>query len=163
MLSTAQPATLESDLEREGTLMSNHANVERNLTGATLGHYRVLEKIGAGGMGEVYRARDEHLQRDVAIKILGADALGDETARQRCGGEAQALSELDHPNIATVHDFDCQGGMDYLVTEFVPGANLQERLAQGPMAESEILRLGLQLAQGLTAAHAKLLVHRDLK
>ena len=143
--------------------MTRPATVESQLTGATLGHYRVLEKIGAGGMGEVYRARDEHLQRDVALKILTAGALGDEAARQRFRREALALSELDHPNIATVHDFDCQEGMDFLVTEFVPGANLDERLAQGPMPENEILRLGLQLAQGLAAAHGKSLVHRDLK
>lgn len=143
--------------------MPSLAAPEKELTGATLGHYRVLEKIGAGGMGQVYRARDEHLQRDVALKILAADALGDEAARQRFRCEALALSELNHPNIATVHDFDCQGGLDFLVTEFVPGATLQERLRQGPMAESEILRVGLQLAQGLAAAHGKSLVHRDLK
>lgn len=143
--------------------MSASSTVEQHLVGATLGHYRVLEKIGAGGMGEVYRARDEHLQRDVALKILAAGALGDEAARQRFRREALALSELDHPNIATVHDFDSQGGVDFLVTEFIPGENLQEQLSRGALPEGEILRLGLQLAQGLAAAHGKCLVHRDLK
>lgn len=144
-------------------LMAGRASLETNLVGATLGHYRVLERIGAGGMGEVYRARDEHLQRDVALKILAAGALGDDLARQRFRGEALALSELDHPNIATVHDFDTQEGVDFLVTEYVPGPTLQELLAAGAMPESEILRLGGQLAQGLAAAHGKSLVHRDLK
>lgn len=143
--------------------MAGRATLETNLAGATLGHYRVLEKIGAGGMGEVYRANDEHLQRDVALKILAAGALGDDSARQRFRREALALSELDHPNIATVHDFDTQGGVDFLVTEYVPGPTLQELLVEGAMPESEILRLGLQLAQGLAAAHGKSLVHRDLK
>ena len=143
--------------------MAGRASLEASLASATLGHYRVLERIGVGGMGEVYRARDEHLQRDVALKILAAGALGDELARQRFRGEALALSELAHPNIATVHDFDTQGEMDYLVTEYVPGPTLQELLAEGALPESEILRLGMQLAQGLAAAHAKNLVHRDLK
>ncbi|HLK33088.1 MAG TPA: serine/threonine-protein kinase, partial [Terriglobales bacterium] len=143
--------------------MSAPVTFQGNLVGATLGHYHVLEKIGGGGMGEVYRARDEHLQRDVALKILVAGTLADASERQRFRREALALSELDHPNIATVYDFDCQDGLDFLVTELVPGMTLAERLAKGTMPESEIVRLGLQLAQGLAAAHGKALVHRDLK
>ena len=131
--------------------------------GRRLGHYRMLEKIGAGGMGEVYRAWDEHLDREVAIKLLPAGALADEEARRRFRQEAQALSKLEHPNIATVHDFDCQEDTDFLVTEFVPGVALDEQLVRGPLLEHEVLELGRQLAEGLAAAHAQGLVHRDLK
>lgn len=143
--------------------MGGRASGQLTLIGQKLDHYRIFEEIGAGGMGIVYRAHDEHLDRDVAIKVLPSGTLGDQSARKRFHNEARSLSKLNHPNIATVHDFDCQGGLDFLVTEFVPGATLQERLRQGPMAESEILRVGLQLAQGLAAAHGKSLVHRDLK
>ncbi len=133
------------------------------MTGQVLGHYRVLERIGTGGMGEVYRARDEHLDRDVALKLLPADLLGDESARRRFRNEALALARLNHPNIAIVHDFDTYAGVDVLVTEVVPGQSLDERLAAGPLPEKEVLRLGEQLAEGLAAAHAHGVVHRDLK
>ncbi|MBI2955679.1 MAG: protein kinase, partial [Acidobacteria bacterium] len=91
------------------------------MIGKTLGHYRIVEKIGAGGMGEVYRAQDLHLSRDVAIKVLPAGMLADEQARKRFRKEAEALSKLNHPNIQTVHDFDTQEGMDFLVVELVRG------------------------------------------
>ncbi len=131
--------------------------------GLRLHHYRVLEKIGSGGMGEVYRGYDEHLDRDVAIKVLPSDMFADEQARGKFRNEALTLSKLSHPNIATVHDFDVQGGVDFLVTEFLAGLTLSERLAQGSLRESEVLELGMQLAEGLAAAHAQGLVHRDLK
>ncbi|HKW24574.1 MAG TPA: protein kinase [Terriglobales bacterium] len=131
--------------------------------GVTLGHYQVLEKIGAGGMGEVYRARDEHLDRDVAIKILPPGVLTDELARKRFHKEAIALSKLNHPNIATIYDFDTQQGVDFLVMEYIAGSALSDQLAKGPLAETEILRLGLQLAEGLVAAHEHGVIHRDLK
>src|SRR5512146_1817576 len=86
-----------------------------------LGHYRILEKIGEGGMGVVYCARDERLERDIALKVLPRGALTDAGARQRFRQEALALSRLNHPNIATVHDFDTQEGIDFLVAELVPG------------------------------------------
>ena len=89
------------------------------MIGQTLSHYRIIEKIGAGGMGEVYKAHDEHLDRDVAIKVLPKGTLPDETARKRFHKEALALSKLSHPNIATVHDFDTQEGVDFLVMEYV--------------------------------------------
>ena len=133
------------------------------MVGKTASHYRILEKIGAGGMGVVYRARDERLQRDVALKVLPAGTLADETARKRFRKEALALSQLNHPNIATVHDFDTQEQTDFLVMELIPGATLTEKLAAGPLAEKEISRLGGQLAQGLAAAHEQGVVHRDLK
>ena len=133
------------------------------MVGKTASHYRILEKIGAGGMGVVYRARDERLQRDVALKVLPAGTLADESARKRFRKEALALSQLNHPNIATVHDFDTQEQTDFLVMELIPGVTLAEKLAAGPLAEKEISRLGGQLAQGLAAAHEQGVVHRDLK
>ncbi|MFQ5817817.1 MAG: serine/threonine-protein kinase, partial [Terriglobia bacterium] len=133
------------------------------MIGKTLGHYRVLEKIGAGGMGEVYRAHDTRLDRDVALKVLPAGALADEAARKRFRKEALALSKLNHPNIETVHDFDTQDGVDFLVMEHIAGESLDEKLAQRALAEKEVARLGMQLAEGLAAAHAAGVVHRDLK
>ena len=133
------------------------------MIGQTLGHYRIEEKIGAGGMGEVYRAHDEHLDRDVALKVLPADALTDNAARKRFHKEAQALSKLSHPNIATIFDFDTQQGVDFLAMEMIPGATLSSTLAVGPFDEGEVLKLGMQLADALAAAHARGVVHRDLK
>jgi serine/threonine protein kinase/Flp pilus assembly protein TadD len=131
--------------------------------GGTLGHYQVLEKIGAGGMGEVFRARDQHLDRDVAIKVLPPGTLGDDSARKRFHKEALALSKLNHPNIATIHDFDTQQGVDFLVMEYIPGVTLSEKLAKGPLPEKDVINLGTQLAEGLSAAHEHGVVHRDLK
>ncbi len=133
------------------------------LVGQTLGHYRIAEKIGAGGMGEVYRAHDEHLNREVAIKVLPSGTLSDESSRKRFRNEALTLSRLNHPNIATVHDFDTQAGVDFLVMEYVPGTTLSEKLAAGPLPEKEAARLCVQLAEGLTAAHERAVIHRDLK
>ena len=139
------------------------ALVEDALVGLPLGHYRVVERIGAGGMGQVYRAQDQHLGRDVAIKVLPPGTLSDETARKRFRNEALTLSRLNHPNIATIHDFDTQAGVDFLVMEYVPGTTLSEKLAAGPLPEKEVARLGAQLAEGLTAAHEQAVIHRDLK
>ena len=143
--------------------MKRQAIAERQLVGERLGHYRILEKIGAGGMGEVYRARDEHLDREVAIKVLPEGALADEEARHNFRREALTLSKLNHPSIATVHDFDCHHETDFLVTEYVPGIPLNEHLAKGPLSEHEILQLCMQLAEGMAAAHGQGIVHRDLK
>ncbi|MHB8412311.1 MAG: protein kinase domain-containing protein [Candidatus Acidiferrales bacterium] len=129
----------------------------------TLGRYRIIEKIGVGGMGEVYRAHDEHLDRDVALKVLPTGAISDDVARKRFRKEALALSKLNHPSIATVFDFDTQNDVDFLVMELIPGVTLNQKLAAGPLPEKEIFRLGSQLAEGLTAAHAQGIVHRDLK
>ncbi len=131
--------------------------------GLELGHYRIVEKIGAGGMGEVYRARDEHLARDVAIKVLPPGTLTDESARKHFRKEALILSQLNHPNVATIHDFDVQQGVDFLVMEYIPGVALSEKVVAGPLPEKEVLRLGVQLAEGLSAAHENGVVHRDLK
>ncbi len=133
------------------------------MIGQTLGHYRVVEKIGAGGMGVVYRAHDERLDRDVALKVLPAGTLADEAARKRFCKEALALAKLNHPNIGTLHDFDTQDGVDFLVMEYIPGVTLSDKLAGGALPEKEIARLGVQLAEGLAAAHEQGVVHRDLK
>jgi serine/threonine protein kinase/tetratricopeptide (TPR) repeat protein len=129
----------------------------------TLSHYRIVEQIGAGGMGVVYRARDEQLERDVAIKVLPPGALADDLARKRFRKEALSLARLNHPNIATVHEFGSQGDVDFLVIEFIPGLTLDAKLARGPLSTKEVIDLGLQLMQGLAAAHEQGLVHRDLK
>jgi hypothetical protein len=114
-------------------------------------------------MGEVYRARDEKLGRDVAVKVLPADALTDEAARRRFHKEAEALVRLSHPHIATVFDVDSAEGTDFVVMEVVPGPTLKERLHDGPLREKEVVRLGTLLVRGLMAAHEKGIVHRDLK
>ena len=143
--------------------MASRAPSQDFLVGSQLGHYRIVEKIGAGGMGEVYRAQDEHLGRDVAVKVLPPGTLSDESARKRFREEALILSKLNHPNIATIHDFDTQAGVDFLVMEYVPGVTLSERLATGPLPEKEVACLGGQLAEGLAAAHERGVIHRDLK
>lgn len=133
------------------------------MIGQTLSHYRILEQVGAGGMGVVYRAHDERLDRDVALKILPPGTLADEAARKRFRQEALTLSRLNHPNIETVHDFDTQGNVDFLVMEFIPGVSLDKKLAEGALTEKEISRLGVQVADGLAAACQQGVVHRDLK
>ena len=114
-------------------------------------------------MGEVYRARDEKLDRDVAVKVLPPGLLADETARGRFRKEAKALSRLSHPHVATLLDFGSADGVDYLVMELVPGPTLDVALREGPLAAKEVVRLGTQLARGLAAAHEQGIVHRDLK
>jgi len=131
--------------------------------GRTLGHFCLIEEIGAGGMGIVYRARDTRLERDVAIKVLNARTLSSDAARKRFHREALLLSRLSHPNIESVYDFRSEDGTDYLVMEYVPGDCLSDRLRQGPLSEKEILAVGIQLARGLAAAHAQRILHRDLK
>lgn len=133
------------------------------LAGRTLAHYRVVEKLGSGGMGVVYRAHDEKLDRDVALKVLPQGLLADEAAKKRFRFEALALAKLNHPSIETVHDFGSDGGVDFLVMELVPGVLLREKLRDGALDERQTRRLGAQLAEGLAAAHEQGIVHRDLK
>ena len=114
-------------------------------------------------MGAVYHARDQRLERDVALKFLTPGTMSDDNARRRFRREATLLSQLNHPNIATVHDFDTQDGMDFLVLELIPGETLTEVLASGPLQPVQFVALALQLAQGLEAAHERGIVHRDLK
>ena len=131
--------------------------------GARLGPYEIVSPLGAGGMGEVYRARDPRLEREVALKILGRDLLADESARRRFRKEALALAKLNHPHIAHVYDFASEGEVDFLVMELVPGEMLSERLARGPLSEGDVLKVGKELAEGLAAAHAEGVIHCDLK
>ena len=129
----------------------------------TLTHYRIVEKIGEGGMGVVYRARDERLDRDVAIKVLPTGTLADDTARKRFRKEALALAKLSHPNIGVIHDFDTQEGVDFLVMEYIAGTTLAERLTAGALPEKEVLAVGAQIVAALEEAHEHGVVHRDLK
>jgi tetratricopeptide (TPR) repeat protein/predicted Ser/Thr protein kinase len=131
--------------------------------GRVLGHYLIVEQIGAGGMGVVYRAHDEQLDRDVALKVLPAGMLADDAARKQFRKEALALAKLSHPNIATIFEFSSQEGVDFLAMELIPGKPLSERLHGGAIPQPEIVRLATQLAEGLTAAHEQGIIHRDLK
>ena len=133
-------------------------------TGARLGSYEVIDRLGAGGMGEVYRARDTRLGRTVAIKVLRAGA--DPDLLHRLDREARAASALNHPNIVHIYDVgetDSRGGTHYVVMELVEGETLRRRLRPGPLAMGELLDLGAQLADGLAKAHRAGIVHRDLK
>jgi serine/threonine protein kinase/tetratricopeptide (TPR) repeat protein len=133
------------------------------MIGQTLSHYLILEQIGAGGMGIVYRAHDERLDRDVALKILSPEFADDQQFIARFRREARALSKLNHPNVATVHDFDSQAGTIFIVMEYVQGTSTLEKIRRGPFAESEVINLALQLLDGLAAAHSQGIIHRDLK
>ncbi len=140
--------------------MSAAANPSSQL-GRLLGHYRVVDKIGEGGMGEVFLAHDEHLGHNVAIKVLPRHT--DQYSRLLFRKEAHALSKLNHPNIVTVLDFDTQDDLDFLVMEYVPGQALDDTVREGVLPEKELIELGIQMAEGLAAAHQQGLVHRDLK
>jgi tetratricopeptide (TPR) repeat protein len=131
--------------------------------GELFGHYRLIEQIGAGGMGVVFRARDEQLERDVALKVLSHELFSDPVRRERFHKEARAVGRLNHPNIAMAFDFGEANGIDYLVTEYIPGVNLDEKIGGQPMAVKTVLNLGIQMASGLEAAHRAEVVHRDLK
>src|ERR1700683_3768099 len=133
---------------------------ETQIVGQVLGHYRVLEQIGAGGMGLVFRAFDQQLERDVETKVLPPGMLADEAARKRFRREALVLAKLNHPNIGTVYEFGSQDGMDFLVMELVSGVAVDSRVAAGPLPQKEVLRLGVQLADGLASAHAQGVIHR---
>src|ERR1700747_620420 len=133
------------------------------MIGSMLGHYRVVEKVGEGGMGVVYRTYDEQLDRDVAIKILPQGALGSESSRRRFRKEALTLAKLNHPNIETVYEFGSQAGVDFLVLEYVAGCTLSHKIRAGDFLEKERVRLGVQLAEALEEAHDQGIVHRDLK
>lgn len=131
--------------------------------GIRLGPYEVVAPLGAGGMGEVWRARDRRLGRDVALKVLPARLADTPEARARLDREAKVVSSLNHPNICTLHDVGHEGGTDYLVMELVDGETLAARLAAGPLAPAEALRVGAQVAEALDFAHRRGIVHRDLK
>ena len=127
-----------------------------------LGPYEVIGLLGAGGMGEVYRARDTRLGRDVAIKVLPERAAADTARRRRFEQEARAASALNHPNICTIHDIDEQDGAPYIIMELLEGLPLREALSQGPLPPSRLLQAATQVADALEAAHAAGIIHRDL-
>jgi eukaryotic-like serine/threonine-protein kinase len=131
--------------------------------GRVLGHYRIVEKIGAGGMGVVFRAHDEQLDRDVALKILPKQVLLTEAAQRQFRREALSLARITDPHVAMAFDFGQDNGINYLVTEFVPGMTLDAKMGGRPLPEAEALQLGKQLASGLEAAHKEGVIHRDLK
>jgi len=131
--------------------------------GARLGPYEIAGQIGAGGMGEVFRAHDTRLGRDVAIKVLSSHLAATPEARARFEREARAISQLNHPHICTLHDIGHQAGIDYLVMEYVQGETLAARLGRGPLPLAELLRFGTEIASALDAAHRSGIVHRDLK
>jgi len=133
------------------------------MIGTTLSHYRILEPLGAGGMGEVYRAHDLHLDRDVAVKVILRGSFADPTARERFRREAHVLSRLSHPGVATIFDFDTQDDVDFLVMEYVPGGTLQSRLEKAPLEVSELIRVGAEIGDALEDAHRRGILHRDLK
>jgi serine/threonine protein kinase len=133
------------------------------MIGRTLGHYRIVGKIGAGGMGEVYRAHDDQLDRDVALKVLPPGLLADEAARKRFRKEALALARLNHPNIETVYEFSTEDGVDFLALELIQGSPLSEMLRRGTLPSTDTIPIAIQLARALAAAHEQHVVHRDLK
>ena len=133
-------------------------------SGTKLGPYEIQSPLGAGGMGEVYRARDTRLDRDVAVKVLSAKLSSDPASRQRLEREAKAISKLSHPHICTLHDIGHQDGVDFLVMELVEGETLDQRLTKGPLLPPEqTLRIAAQIAGALAKAHKLGIVHRDLK
>jgi len=133
------------------------------LVGQELSRYHIVEKLGSGGMGIVYRGFDSRLGRDVAIKVLPGRALADDRARRRFRREAMTLSKLTHAHIAAVYDFDTQDGTDFLVMEMVTGMPLAERIRRGPQPEADVVRVMREVTAALTAAHTRGIVHRDLK
>src|SRR3954468_7055636 len=132
-------------------------------TGFKLGPYEIVSAAGAGGMGEVYKARDTRLDRTVAIKVLPAHLSSTPEMRVRFEREAKAISALQHPHVCTLYDIGRQDGRDFLVMEFLEGETLERRIARGPLPAVELLRVAIQVANALEKAHRAGIIHRDLK
>src|SRR5512141_138486 len=132
-------------------------------TGTRLGPYEVLSPLGAGGMGEVYKARDTRLERTVAIKVLPSHLSSSEEVRQRFEREAKTISSLSHPHICALYDVGNQDGVEFLVMEYLEGETLSDRLIKGPLVFDQVLRYGIEIADALDKAHRQGIVHRDLK
>lgn len=131
--------------------------------GTRLGPYTIVELVAVGGMGEVYRAEDERLHRDVAMKVLPAHLSADRSSLDRFQREARAVASLSHPNILSIFDYGEANGVQYAVSEMLEGETLRTRLARGRMTPREAVTLMLEIADGVAAAHARGIVHRDLK
>ena len=150
--------------QRSGTFLEHPAvAVHAIRPGARLGPYEVIERVGAGGMGEVYRARDTRLNRSVALKILPPATTGQDEARARLAQEARPISSLNHPNICALYDVGRDGDVDYLVMEFLGGETLRSRLGRGPFPAAELIRYGIEIADALDRAHRQGVIHCDLK
>src|SRR5580765_751193 len=132
-------------------------------TGTRFGPYEIQSPLGAGGMGEVYRALDTRLQRIVAVKILPSHLSENPEAKERFDREARTISSLNHPNICTLHDVGHQDGVDYLVMEYLEGETLASRLEKGALASDQVFKYGIEICEGLEMAHRTGIVHRDLK
>jgi serine/threonine protein kinase len=132
-------------------------------SGSRLGPYEIVSPLGAGGMGEVYRARDPRLGREVAIKVLPASFSKDPDRLRRFEHEARAAGALNHPNITAIHDIGSHDGSPYVVTELLEGETLRSRIATGALSTRKAIDYAIQIAHGLVAAHEKGIIHRDLK
>ena len=159
----ASHAASQSFLETSASAVLELRHPAADLGGQTLGTYRLLSRIGAGAMGEVYAAHDEKLNRRVAVKLIAKDLARDVDRLQRFRQEAHAASSLNHPNIVVVHDFGELEVRPFIVTELVEGVTLRERLKEGPLPIPEAIEIALQVTSALAAAHAQGLVHRDIK